>query len=204
METKNEAFVQVEEILKVINGSNKAFLSGERMICSGITICLAPVIELVTKGMTFEIGIPATYEALVVILHIAFYWGLFQLLSILSDKLFATRKEESGSSHPLIIKAFKVYNVFWVAIIGLGISLSIVNQGQLIHPLVFVLLGFLFYLYGQFSNKLVRLIAWSYIILGIFYIFMTKFNIENLWIYFILYQGISLILLGNYLRKRNG
>lgn len=67
--------------------------------------------------------------------------------------------------------------------------------------MVFILLGFLFSLYGRFSIPAVSVIAWSYLVGGVGYAYLTKFNLEYLWIAFVLYQGLSLVVMGLFLRK---
>ncbi|MBI5631756.1 MAG: hypothetical protein HY921_12835 [Elusimicrobia bacterium] len=195
-----EAMKQIEEIHKVIEGSNKAIFSGGRMIAIGIIVTLIPAIEWVTQGLTFGIEALSHLGMATILIHTGFYWGLCSL----AGKLLHYKKMDPSDLHPLIQKAFGVKKAFLFALIGTICSFSAIGQGQLIHPMVFILLGFLFSLYGMFSISAVSYIAWSYLFCGVVYAYLTKFNIPYLPLGFALYNGLSLIMMGFCLRKEHG
>ena len=196
----NEAMKQIDEIHRVIEGSNKAFFSGERMIVTGLMVALIPAIEWATRFLTFGVEAIANSGAAITLIHTAFYWGLFSLVG----RLLPFKKMDRTQLHPLIQKAFSISRPFMFALIGTIFSLAAIGQGQLIHPMVFILLGFLFSLYGRFSIPAVSHIAWSYLVAGVGYAYLTKFNLEHLWIAFVIFQGLSLVVMGLFLRKEQG
>lgn len=192
----NEALLRINEIHKVIESSNKAIFSGERMMVTGVFVTLIPAIELITRYLTFGYDFGANAGMYIAVIHTIFYWGLFSLIGKVSPF-----KKSSGQQHPLIEKAFSLARPFFVSIMGLVFVLSFIEQYQLIHPIVFVLLGLLFNLYGRFTTKAVTYIAWSYIFLGFAYALLTKMQIPNLWIYMTVYNGLSYIAMGIFLLK---
>ena len=196
MET-TEAMKQIEEIHKVIRSSNRAVFSGERMMVIGFMVCLIPVIEWLTEGLTFGSEAISSQPMLISLIHIVFYWGIFSI----AGRALPFKKLDRNELHPLIQKAFSVSRPFMVALFGIIFSFVAIGQGQLIHPMVFVLLGFLFSIYGKFSIQAVSIVAWTYIVGGVLYAYLTKFNLPHLWIYFTAYNGLSLIVMGIFLKK---
>jgi hypothetical protein len=193
----SEALKKIEEIHSVIAGSNRAILSGERMMVTGALVTLIPLIEWLTHSLTFGYAPLLNSAAAITAIHIAFYWGLFSL----AGRTMPFKKLDRSKLHPLIQKAFSVSKPFTVALIGMIVAFVAIGQDQLIYPMVFILLGFLFSLYGRFSIPAVTYIAWSYILLGIAYAYLTKFHIENLAVLFGLYNGLSLVAMGLFLRR---
>ena len=193
----NEALLKINEIHKVIESSNKAIFSGERMIVTGAIVTIIPVIEIATQYLTFGYRFGENAGLFISIIHTIFYWALFALVG----KLNPYKKTNPDEQHPLIKKAFSLGRPFFVSIIGMIIALSIVEEFQLIHPLVFILLGLLFNLYGRFTTNAMVYIAWSYIFLGFIYMILMKYQIPHLWIYMTVYNGLSYIAMGLFLRK---
>lgn len=193
----NEALQKINEIHKVIESSNKAIFSGERMIVNGVLITLIPAIEIATQYLTFGYDFGAHSGLKISLVHTAFYWILFALVG----KLSPFKKRSRDQQNPLIEKAFGLGKPFFVSIIGMILALSIIGQFQLIHPVTFVLLGLLFNLYGRFTIPAVTNIAWSYIILGIAYTILSQEQIPFLWIYMTTYNGLSYVMMGLLLRK---
>lgn len=196
MDTK-EALERIEEIHKVIESSNQAIFSGERMIVIGLLVALIPVIELLTKHLTFGVDFGTNAGLVIALTHTVFYWALFTFVG----RVLPFKKLNRETLHPLIKKAFSIKRPFMFAIFGVVFSLAAIGQYQLIHPVVFVLLGFLFSLYGRFSIPAVSYIAWSYVVVGVAYAYLTKFEVPNLWIYMTIYNGLGYVVMGAALRK---
>jgi len=192
-----EALCKINEIHQVIEGSNQALFSGDRMIAIGIGVALIPVIEWLTHGLTFGIEFGPNRDFIIMLIHTVFYWALFGI----GFRALPFKKMDRNQLHPLIRKAFSIYKPFLVGLFGLIFAFSAINQGQLIHPVVFILLGLFFSLHGRFSIPAVSYIAWSYIIIGPLYAYMTKFNIPNLWTYLTVYNGLSYVVMGLFLRR---
>ncbi len=193
----NEALKKINEIHQVIKGSNKAIFSGERMIINGVLVALIPIIEITTSYLTFGYDFGEKSGLKIALIHTIFYWGLFATVG----KLSPFKKTNRIEQHPLINKAFSIGRPFLVSIIGLIIALSVIGQFQLIHPVVFVLLGLLFNLYGKFTIPAVNYIAWSYTVLGIVYAILSTEHVPHLWIYMTVYNGLSYIVMGLLLRR---
>ena len=193
----NEALKKINEIHGVIEGSNKALFSGERMMVIGAMLTLIPVVELTTDGLTFGHEFGENAAMIIMALHSLFYWGLFAAVG----KMLPFKKFGREENHPLIKKAFSLKTPFIVCIFGVMFALAAVHQYQFIHPMVFVFLGLMFALYGKFTIPAVSYIAYSYIGLGFVYIYLTQFHIPNLWIYLLVYNGLSYIAMGMFLRK---
>lgn len=194
---QNEALLKINEIHNVIEGSNKAIFSGERMMVIGAMLLLIPVIEVASQGLSFGADFGDNAGIIIMAIHTLFYWGLFSVVGkILPFKGF--KREEN---HPLIKKAFSLKTPFIVCIFGVMFAFAAIQQWQFIHPMVFVFLGLMFSLYGKFTIPAVSYIAYSYIGLGFVYIYLTQFHIPNLWIYMLVYNGLSYIAMGLFLRK---
>lgn len=193
----NEALKKIEEISKVMESSNRAIFSGERMIVIGIIVALIPVIEWATHSLTFGYDFGNQAPLIIIAIHTVFYWALFTFVG----RVLPIKKMVRNELHPLIQKAFTVSKPFMVALIGMIFMLAAIEQYQFIHPIVFILLGFLFSIYGRFSIPAVSYIAWSYIIVGLVCTYLTRFNLPTAWIYFTTYNGLSLVAMGYFLRR---
>lgn len=195
---QNEALIKINEIHSVIENNNKALFSGERMIFIGALVALIPVVELSTHALTFGHHFTEDQAWQVMLIHCLFYWALFSL----TGKFLPFKKADRNAQHPLIRKAFSLTKPFMLAIFCVIFALSAVGQFWLIHPMVFILLGLMFSLYGRFTIPAVSYIAYSYIILGSLYVYLNKTaEIPNLWIYMLVYNGLSYIAMGLLLRR---
>ena len=196
MET-NEAIKRIDEISKIIESSNKVLFSGERMMVIGFMVALIPALEWATQYMTFghDFGTNSTF--LITLIHTVFYWALFALVG----KFLPWTKMDRTDMHPLIRKTFALTMPILISIFGVVFIFASIGQAQLIHPVVFLLLGFLFSIYGKFSIPAVSYIAWSYIFVGLIYAYLTQYNLPNAWVYFTVYNGLSYVLMGYFLRK---
>ena len=197
---KNEALVRIDEISKIIQSSNRVIFSGERMIVIGIMVALIPVLEWATHGLTFghEFDLSqASTGFLITLIHTAFYWALFALVG----RLIPFKKIDRSEMHPLIQKTFSLTKPFLVALFGMIFVFGSIGQWQLVYPVVFLFLGLFYSVQGKFSIPAVSYIAWSYIIVGLIYAYLTQYNFPNLWMYFTTYNGLSYIGMGYYLKK---
>jgi hypothetical protein len=196
---QSEALQKINEIHSVIESNNKALFSGERLMVIGLMAALIPIIEVTTQGLTFGHQFGENAVPLIMLLHTIFYWGLFAGVI----KIIPFKKTPKSEQHPLISKAFSLTRPFTIAIFGVMIALALVKQYQLIHPVVFILLGLMFSLYGRFTIPIVSYIAYSYIALGLVYIYLNQMQIPYLWMYMVVYNGLSYIAMGVFLRKGN-
>lgn len=199
METNEtaEAMKQIAEIHKVIEGGNKAVFSGPRMMAIGALVVLIPVIEWATGSLTFGVNALRGSVPVVIIVHAVFYWALFTL----ALKFLSAGKADTATFHPLINKAFRVKRPFMFALFGMIFALASSGHARLIQPVVLILLGFLFSVFGSFSIPVMSYIAWSYLAAGVLLTYLTQFDIPYLTLGFALFNGVSLVVLGYCLRK---
>ncbi|MCC2678418.1 MAG: rane protein [Pseudobdellovibrio sp.] len=191
---QQEALNKINEIHSIMESSNRALFSGERMMVMGALISLIPLLEISTKGLTFGYEMNSV---VVMIMHIVFYWGLFSLIG----RFLPYKKKDSADLHPLIKKAFSLKFPFMVGIFGTMIAFAMVGKFELIHPVVFVLLGLMWCVFGRFSIPAVTYIAYSYIGLGLIYIYLSQMQIPYLWAYMVVYNGLSYFAMGLFLKK---
>jgi hypothetical protein len=87
------------------------------------------------------------------------------------------------------------------------IALIHIEKASLIHPMVLMLLGLIFSLYGKFTKKIVSFVGRAFILGGFLYLFSldliaTKdFLHKYLWIFMVLFNGLGLCLMGFVLKK---
>jgi hypothetical protein len=195
---QQEALEKINEIHTIIESSNRGLISGERMMAIGALVALIPALEIPTKGLTFGYDIGGENAGLIsMVIHILFYWGLFSLFS----KLLPFKKDNNRDQHPLIRKAFSLRGPFMVCIFGTMIVFSVIHRYEFIHPIVFVLLGLMWSLFGRFTIPMVTYIAYSYIGLGLVYLYLNQMSIPYLWAYMVAYNGISYFIMGLFLKK---
>jgi hypothetical protein len=192
-----DAINKINEINSIIQASNKALLSGSHMILGGVLALLVFVVGPLTQDLTFGHDFGAHAGAYIAVINTAFYWTLATLIS----RFILKKKRRENSLHPLIAKAFSLNRPILFALIGIIVVLSFVQQEQLIYPMVMILLGTLFAVYGKFTLPLVTYISWTYILAGLMMIYLQSYPIAHLEYYFLAYQGLSLIAMGSALRR---
>jgi hypothetical protein len=199
METQ-EALKKIEEINAVIQSSNKALFSGKHMALYGVMLLLIPLIGGITQWLTFGHDFGAYQSAYISLANTFFFWGLAFLIGRVVPRSNYYRQSRA-TLHPLIQKAFSLSKPIVFSIVGVVIVLSITNQSVIIYPVVFILLGLMFSIFGRFSIPAVSYIAWSYIFCGLLHFYLIQFNIPYLGIYFLVYNGLSYIFMGFLLSK---
>lgn len=199
MEVK-EAILKIEEIHSVIQSSNKALFSGRHMTLYGIMVLLIPVIGTITRWLTFGFDFGNYQTMYTAVANTLFFWGLSVLIGKLIPRSSYYR-EKKEHLHPLIKKAFSLTNPIVASIFGVVIILSLAGQSQFIYPFVLVLLGVMFSVFGRFTIPVVSYIAWTYIFCGLLHFYLLQFNIPYLSFYFLVYNGLTYILMGSFLSR---
>ena len=186
---KEEAIKQIESISEILNSGNQILLSVPHLISIGIVLCLIPIIDFTTQSFTFGCKISGTTT---LITNLAIYYMIFFVLHRIISKIY--KIEKSRTKNPLIIKAFKIKYAF-TAFFALGsTALGFSGNAILIYPLIYVFIGLLYNLIGQFSLRIVRVISWTYILGGILFIYLTSvIDYDYLWKFFVIYMGLSYI-----------
>ncbi|HJO94312.1 MAG TPA: hypothetical protein QF753_13000 [Victivallales bacterium] len=196
---KEEALKQIEAINAVINSSNKILFSGKRLIVSGIILLFVPLIEYITCYFTFGVKILGN-PVINIIIQIIFFYLVFFVCIHISKKKNEVKKQ---IKNPIIAKAFGIHNTIIIAMFASAIVLAAIGSGELIFPLIYIFLGLLFNLFGRFTNKVVTVISWSYIILGLLYMGVASYSFY-LWMVFMVYLGISYIIMGASIKNSQG
>lgn len=195
---QSEALQKIDEIHRVIESSNRGIFSGERMMVNGFLVALIPILEILTQGLTFGHKFGDNTVAIMMAIHFVFYWLLFKGVM----KAIPYKKTNPSQQHPLINKAFSLGKLFGLTIFAVAVVLCLTKQYQLIHPMVFIILGLMFSIYGRFTVPMVSYIAYSYIAFGLVYLYLNQFEIPYLWAYMVVYNGLSYIVMGLFLRKQ--
>ena len=146
---QQEALRKIEEINAVIQSSNKALFSGRHMAIYGFMLLLIPLIGSTTRWLTFGHDFGAYETAYTSIANTFFYWGLAMLISRVVPRSEANQLRNENL-HPLIQKAFSITRPIMFSIIGLVIVLSATNQPESIYPVVLILIGLMFSMFGIF------------------------------------------------------
>ena len=190
---KNEAIQQIESITEVIESGNKIFFSGKKLIGWGILLLLVPVIEYVTQGMTFGYQYLSN-PAVDIIVHVFVYYIIFYVII----KIFCRdrTKKVFKSPNTVMKKALAIHTPIIYTMLATIVVLSIIGHGALVFPVVFLFLGILFNLFGRFTNDTVLNISWSYIVLGLVYMVLTTLSLNYLWLVFMIYLGVTYIIMG--------
>jgi hypothetical protein len=200
---KEEALKQIELITKTMNADNQILLSPPMLVIIGILLCLMPVIEFTTDGLTFGISMSTST---VIIIHWVVYIILFGGISKAAHHYLKLKSNKSN--HPLLKKVFKIKLPLLVSIFGTALIFSITGYGVLVFPVILILLGLLYNLFGQLSIKIVRVFSWTYIFAGFFMVYLTQFDLNLLIpMLFVIYLGASYIVMGlvllNHKTKKN-
>lgn len=165
----------------------------------GTLILLVPIIGYLTKWLTFGYDFGKNKVLIITLLNTFFYWGLATFFI----RIFCKRWTKKRNLPQLIQNAFSITQPILVAILGVIIIFSLNNLGNLIYPIVLVLLGIMYSVFGKFSLKTVLYLAYSHIVLGLLDLYISsKYDISYQHFIFMAYQGISYIIMA-YLFYKN-
>ena len=189
--TNQEALRKIDEIHEILSAGDQIALSRKKMCLIGLLILSIPLIEWATQSLTFgfDFGDHASFK--ITLVHIGFYWGLSRLMSL------AWRNDgHREDRHPIVRKAFAIIRPYWMSCAAVSVAFVMAGQPEFIYPVILILMGILFNLYGRFSSRTVLAVSWSYIVLGALAIaFMNRLPE---WTGYALnvYQGLSFIGMG--------
>ena len=192
---KDQALTKIEEISEILESSNKVVFFAPNIILFGVLVAIIPFFHYFLSFLFKYLSFLGEYkEAVAVFIYIEIFYLIWKGLPI--------KASNKSNSHPIIEKSFQLYRPIVTVIIGLVFVLISIKQAALIFPMIYILLGILYNLWGRFSNKIVLFISWSYILLGLVYLFCTQYKIPYLWIYFSSYLGLSYIVMGLTLNRK--
>ena len=193
---KTDALKKIDEIYEVIDASNRAFINGKKIAIYGVFIALVPLVnKLLIPFLWTYFSHPVIFPVLVT----AIYFFAFYLLGVVLDRVFGSSEQEEESLHPILERAFSLYRPILYTLFACIAATAISKAYTLIWPIVFILMGLLYHLYGRFSHGIVRLVSWSYLILGVAGIAIFKRDIPYFHDLYNLYFAFSYILMGTVL-----
>jgi len=203
MNTK-EALEKIEEINTIVQSGNRIWSSGEIWIALGLYIFTIPVIGFFTQWLTFGHDFGASQVVYISIVNGFFFWGLaflivWFLIKRIRHKNLGVAKE---TVHPLIRKAWSINRPVYVSMAGIIIVFSITNQAIYIYPVIYIVSGLWFYVWGKFASPAMVNMAWSYVFGGLLFFYLRSYDIPYLDLYFALYNGISYLAIGMILLKK--
>lgn len=197
-----EALKKIEEINSVIQSSNRAIFSGRHMMLYGFIVLISPIIGIATQWLTFGHDFGEYQSAYTAIANTMLYWGMAVLIGRRIPRPQRS-KENPGTLHPLISKAFSISKPIMYAIAGVVVVFSLSGQGAMIYPVILILIGLLFSIYGKFTIPQVSYIAWSYIACGLLHAYLNHFEIPFLSFYFLAYNGLTYVAMGYFLSRED-
>ena len=80
--------------------------------------------------------------------------------------------------------------------------MAFAGYSALISPIILLLIGTLFLFFGQFTTAVVRYNAYNLIAAGIIGVWLSTLHIPHLWMFLVVYQGLSFISIGIILNKK--
>ena len=104
--------------------------------------------------------------------------------------------------HPAIKRAWGLNDLFPIIPVATGGMLALVGHKELATPMVLILVGLFWGLIGRFTSRVITGLAVVNIIVGIGSIYLTTLAIQNLWMYLLVFQGISCLVAGIMLRAQ--
>ncbi len=187
---QQDAINKIQEFQNIFSSSNRVILAPKQMMAIGIGLLLVPVVEVTTQYWTFGYEVSEAIASWLPAMKGLFYglvfWGI--------GRFFPDPMREKA--HPIIKKAFGLEYPMVAAILAVAFGLSLVGSGELVYPLVFLLLGVFYNLLGRFSNSTVTTVSWLYILASPFYMYLLDFKIDRLWMYFMIFQGLTCLAIG--------
>lgn len=192
---KAEALKTIENMQLIIKSNNRAFVSPKQMFIVGIGLLLVPVIEFLLSMTPLDSMI---YDSLGVVGN-----SLSRILVYGFGFYFMARKfnDQKNPTHPLISKAFSIESAFAFSCLAIGLGLGLSGHPSLVYPFIFVLLGMFYNLLGKFINKSFIWVSWAFLVMGPLYMYLTKFELKSLWMYFMAVHGLLTLFIAYYSNK---
>lgn len=185
---KNQAVQQINDIYTLIEGNLRTIIPWQTMLFTGLGVMAIPLIEYLLNMFIDPIiyGYPQ-HNAVIFLLRTVFYWALFFGIAQYTKKPKKNR---------LLEKVFSIGRLFPIIPVTTAAALAYAGYSDLISPMVLILVGCLFALYGQFSSCIMRVVAWANILGGIIGILLAPCFGAHLWSYLVCYQGLTMVIMG--------
>jgi hypothetical protein len=195
--TTIEAMRQIDDIYSIIKGNLSMAVSWSHMVAVGIGVMCIPLSEWVFNQTIDPLIYTYIFKSRIILFfwRTIFYWGLFNVI----ERLFGAEHMNFGSNR-LVEKVFNIGKIFPIIPIATSGALAFVGLSHIIAPIVLILTGSLYIVFGQFMSAVVSIVAWINIIVGLMGIGLAGYMINNLWMYLVIYQGCTFVIMGIVLR----
>lgn len=217
MNNQKLAINKINEIEQIIQNGNQIKFSAERFIINGLFIFCSPFVLIFffiirSDWKLFAYLNQDSYFALLynnlndfyklyirygskidLLIDFLQVVGICAIIYLFLTKLVKHKKLVSNSHHPTIQRVAALQTPVLLSIVGICTGLVAIDQAELIPAVTLIILGLLFYLYGNFSRKLVKNISLSYMFLGLLSIVFLK--TDNI-IYTVYFVGESYLFIG--------
>jgi hypothetical protein len=200
MFSKEQALSHIQEIHATIEQTLTATLASAPVLAVGVLVTLIPGIEYFLGTYIDPLITTTEYELYVKFAYrIALYW----LSSIVIARCVST-KAEDATQHPFIKKMFRAFTFYPLIPISTAAVLAHTGHSDLIAPFLLILIGSLHVIIGQFTSRVVTIVAWNWIVVGLAGIYLVNYNIPYMWQILVASQGLGFIIIGLYTRYTTG
>lgn len=198
MHNKETALHQIDDIYKILQNNLKILISGPLMIAVGLAVAGIPLVEwLFEQALDPFLNTIPYASGLKFLVRTIIYFATFNKIG----SYFNLRRPQRN---PLLGKVFKgIGKPFPYIVLSTAVVLAQTGYGELIAPIVLILIGIEFLFFGQFSDKIVRAIAYNLILAGLGGIWLSTLSVPHLWMYLVIYQGLSFVVMGMILNQSN-
>lgn len=195
---KEKALHQIDSIYRTIRSNFMSTVPANYMIAVGIAIMAIPLVQYMFSHAIDSVitsSLSRYASPVIFALRTIFYWSFFIIL----PQFFPEHSQARQDQHPVIQQIWSLGQIFPIIPISTAAVLGYAGYSSLIMPVVLILVGCVFGMYGRFLSPIVTTVAWGYIIAGLVGIHLTSYHIPNLWIYLLIYQGAGCIAIGLFL-----
>ncbi len=181
----------VQNINACIQNSTTLRFSASRLILIGLCVLAIPFLYLAVPMLLMDLYIynHQLYRIISLLLptaestHWEFQYFVFisaicVLFSFAVFKLFS-QELFINAQHPVLRKVTSLHSVALVAAFLTSYALAFAGRFEYIFSTVTLVVGILYYLYGQFSRKLIRIFGSSFLVSGIVSIIGLQFASKN-------------------------
>ncbi len=198
-EDRVTALAQINTIFSVLERNLRTALSGPLLIATGMGITLIPLFELLfslsVDPIITQLVNTNMCQIVIFIQRTLFYWTSFALIG----RHFSTKT----GKNPFLEKIFDdIGKPFPFIAVATGGVMAFAGYSALISPIILLLIGTLFLFFGQFTTAVVRYNAYNLIAAGIIGVWLSTLHIPHLWMFLVVYQGLSFISIGIILNKK--
>lgn len=190
---------QISDIENTLKASGTYIFNGKKLIVAGLLFVFIPLIQYLINISFWQTSFISNNISIGIFINAISYIVLFKLAFLI------TKTSKNHYYHPSINeyveKAINLHDVILKTMFAVVIILSICGYGNLAFSFVYILLGFIYNLFGRFSLDIIRKVSISYIFIGLVSIFFTIEYSNILWQVMMIYLGITYIVMGKILEK---